>query len=233
MDGAKLQFATVSLSGTANPGDTLRLEGEGLDPATCRVKPDGSWTMRDVRLSPENKSLTVVNVGHPARTATVNVVVSDLQPITVVAPLQGETLEARFMEVTGKSSPERLVCLRFETTTTTERSDSRGSFRFRDVELDRWGEQHLVLFYAEDPTQGAAELVVNWPGLDLPSLVDPVTRARLEPGADVVRCSACYTYCYRVTWKRFRSCPRCTAGTRFWERPDSRFHVPRSHLRTE
>ncbi len=100
-EGANLQLATAYLSGTANPGDTLRLDFGGSEPVTCLVKPDGSWDMRDVWLPPGNRSLTVVNKNHPTRTATVNVVVSDLQQIAVIAPLQGETMEARFVEITG------------------------------------------------------------------------------------------------------------------------------------
>jgi hypothetical protein len=148
----------------------------------------------------------------------------------VVAPLQGETLEAQRLEIIGKASPRLLVCLRVDQTTLTERADDRGSFRFKDVELTNWGEQRLHLYYGEDPGQGAADLVVHWPGLDLPSIVDPVTRARLEPGADVVRCGSCHTYCYRLTWSRFGRCPRCGVDTQIVERSDPSFHTPRAHM---
>ena len=229
MGGAEIEAATVSLRGTANPGDTLQLEGTGV---TCKVNADGSWAMPGVHLRSGDQELAVVDVEHPSQTATVSVFVSPLPAISIIAPLQGETLEARFIEVTGKASPQRLVCLRLGRTVRTERAGARGSFRFADVELTDWGQQRLALYYAEDPSHGAPELVVHWPGLDLPSLVDPVTRAQLEPGADVVRCSGCYTYCYRATWDRLRKCPRCAEPTGPWARSAPRFHTPRKDLTT-
>ena len=231
-DGAEVEGATVSLNGTATPRHTMVLEAPQIQPLTCKTEPDGSWSMPEVALPQGSHTLTVVDANHPHRTATVELVITGLRPIKAVSPLQGETVESHRIEVTGKASPGRLVCLRSGRTTLTERADGRGSFRFAEVELPRWGEQHLKLYYAEDPGQGAAELVVNWPGLDLPSLVDPVTRAHLRPGADVVRCSACYTYCYRSTWSRLDRCPRCTNSVAFWQRTDSKFHTPRARLVT-
>ena len=230
-DGSEIEGASVSLHGAANPGDTLRVEVGETNQVTCQVKPDGLWAMPELSLPPGTHDVRVANVSHPAQSATVRLHISALRPISVVAPLAGETLEAKLVEVTGKACPERLICLRLGRTTLTERADTRGSFRFRDVELTRWGEQRLTLFYAEDPGHGTADLVLHWPGLDLPSLVDPVTRAQLEPGADVVRCSSCYTYCYRATWNRLRRCPRCTGSTDFWERTAATFHTPRGNLR--
>ena len=223
----------MALRGTAHPGDRLRLEGDGIEPATCKVNSDGSWEMDEFRLPSGAHMLKVVSLDHDGQNATLSIAVSALRPIAVVSPLQGETLEEKRIEVTGKASPDKLVCLRFGHTTLTERADSRGSFRFKDVELTTWGEQRPMLHYAEDPGQGAIELVVYWPGLDLPSLVDPLTRSRLRPGADVVRCSGCYTYCYRATWNRLNRCPRCDLPERFWERPDPKFHTPRVELRSE
>ena len=93
-----------------------------------------------------------------------------------------------------------------------------------------WGAQRLVIFYAENPGEGSAEITLDWPGLDLPSVVDPVTRAPLKPGSDVVRCASCYTYCYRATWQRMGTCPRCAKGTEFWDRRDAVFKVPRVQI---
>ena len=229
--GSEIEGANVSLKGAANPGDTLRVEVGETVPVTCQVKPDGLWAMPELALPPGTHEVNVVNVSHPSQSASVRLHIFALRPISVVAPLPGETLEAKLVEVTGKACPERLVCLRLGRSTLTERADSRGSFRFRDVELTRWGDQRLSLFYAEDPGQGAVDLELHWPGLDLPSLVDPVTRAQLEPGADVVRRTGCYTYCYRATWNRLRRCPRCAESTDFWERTAASFHTPRGDLR--
>ena len=221
----------VALRGVANPGNTLRLEG-AAEPATCQVRTDGSWAMPEVRLTPGTHTLTVADVDHPARSGRVEFTVAAVRPISIISPGAGETLEARRIEVTGKASPGRLVCLRLGRGTRTERADDRGSFRFKDLELTRWGEQRLEFYYAEDPTQGSTRVVVQWPGLDLPSIVDPVTRSHLEPGADIVQCAACYTYCYRATWRRLTSCPRCGEESGFWDRPSPRFHTPRAVLRT-
>ncbi len=229
-EGAEIEGTSVSLRGAASPGHSLRMEVDGLAPVSCKVKPDGSWSMAAVRLPTGAQTLTLTDLGHPDQSASLQVVITPLRAITVVAPLAGETLEARRLEVIGKAAPGHLVCLRLDRTALTERADARGSFRFRDVELANWGEQRMALYYAEDPGQGAAELAVRWPGLDLPSIVDPVTRARLEPGADVVRCAECHTYCYRLTWNRFGRCPRCGDSTLYLERSDPSFHTPRAHM---
>ena len=233
VDGATVEATSVSMTGSANPGDTLRLEGPDLTSVTCKVSRDGSWAMPEVVLSSGSHALSVVDTDHPSKSARVQFLVSALRPISIVAPLQGETLEARLLELTGKASPQRLVCLRLGRTTLTERADGRGSFRFRDVELTKWGTQRISLYYAEDPSQGASELILHWPGLDLPSQVDPVTRAHLEPGADVVRCVNCYTYCYRATWNQLRRCPRCADSTEYWQRSATKFHTPRRELASE
>ena len=115
--------------------------------------------------------------------------------------------------------------------TLTERAGESGSFRFTDVELPAWGDQKLMLYYAEAPSQGNVDISVRWPGLDLPALVDPVTRSPLKPGADIVRCSNCYTYCYRSTWVRVGKCPRCDVSGDYWTRTAPIFHTPRANLR--
>ena len=186
--------------------------------------------MPAVVLSPGRHAVKVEDISDRNRSVEVSFEVLGLAPITVISPLDGETLEARLFEVTGKASPEHLVSLRVGTHMLTEHSDSRGSFRFVNVELDHRGSHRLLFFYARDPSHGAKEIVLHWPGLDLPSLVDPVTRARLEPGADVIRCDSCFTYCYRATWNRLGHCPRCVQSTSLWERLDSRFHTPRADL---
>ena len=229
-EGAEIEGTSVSLRGAASPGHSLRMEADGLAPVGCKVRPDGSWSMPAVRLPSGPQTLTLTDLSLPNHSASLQIVIRPLRAITVVAPLAGETLEARHLEVIGKASPGHLVCLRVDRTTLTERADPRGSFRFRDVELTEWGEQRIALYYAEDPGQGAADLAVRWPGLDLPSIVDPVTRARLEPGADVVRCAECHTYCYRLTWNRFGRCPRCGESTQYLERSDPSFHTPRAHM---
>jgi hypothetical protein len=229
-EGAEIEGATVGLRGTASPGHDLRVEADGLSPVACKVRPDGSWFMPALRLPPGPQTLTLTDLVQPDQSATVQLVITPLRPVRVIAPLGGETLEARHVEVIGKASPGLLVCLRLDGATITERANAHGSFRFKDVELTNWGEQRIRLYYAEDPGQGATELVLHWPGLDLPSIVDPVTRARLEPGADVVRCADCHTYCYRLTWSRFGRCPRCGVGTRHLGRTDPSFHTPRAHL---
>ena len=221
---------SIALKGSASPGDRLRLQGSHSEDAICTVGPDGSWTMPEVVLSPGHHTFNVVDVNRPNRSIEVVFEVVGLTPITVISPGDGEMLEARFFEITGKASPHHLISLRMGNRTLTESSDNRGSFRFKDVELDNWGNHHLLFFYAKDPNQGAKEIVLHWPGLELSLLVDPVTRARLEPGADVVRCDSCYTYCYRATWNRLRQCPRCMESRRLWERSDPRFHTPRADL---
>ena len=228
-----MEGRTVKLSGRANPGDTLRLEGVGVKGVSCKAASDGVWSMPEVELAPGEHILTVVDVAHPHRAAEVSFTISALRPIVVNSPLDGETLEAKIFEVTGKASQGRLVCFRLGQKTSTVRCDGHGSFRFKEVELTSWGSQRLLFYYAEDPRQGATELALHWPGLDLPSLVDPVTRARLEPGADVVRCDTCYTYCYRATWNRLRTCPRCIESGSFWERSNPQFHTPRIDLAPE
>ena len=228
--GSSVDGLSIALKGSANPGDRLRLEGSCSGDATCTAGPDGNWTMPAVVLSPGHHAIKVVDANDRNRSVEVDFEVLGLTPITVISPLDGETLEARFFEITGKASPEHLVSLRVGNHTLTEHSDSRGSFRFVNVELGHWGSHRLFFFYARDPSHGAKAIVLRWPGLDLRALVDPVTRARLEPGADVVRCDSCFTYCYRATWNRLGHCPRCVQSTSLWERLDSRFHTPRADL---
>ena len=112
----------------------------------------------------------------------------------------------------------------------TERANNHGSFRFSDVKLPEWGDQRLMFYYAEAPAQGNTDITVRWPGLDLPSIVDPVTRSHLEPGADIVRCINCYTYCYRATWVQVGRCPRCDVSNKYWNRASTDFHTPRINL---
>ena len=228
--GSSVDGLSVALRGSASPGDRLRLEGPHSEKPICVVGADGSWTMPEVVLSPGHHAFVVTDVSHPSRSVEVGFEVLGLTTITVISPLDGETLEARFFEITGKASPRHLISLRMGSRTLTEHSDDRGSFRFTRVEVEQWGSHRLLFFYAKDPSQGAKTIVLRWPGLDLPSLVDPVTRARLEPGADVVRCDSCFTYCYRATWNRLGHCPRCVQSTSLWERLDSRFHTPRADL---
>ena len=229
-EGSSVDGLSIALKGSASPGDRLRLEGLESEDALCTAGPDGGWTMPAVVLSPGRHAVKVEDVSDRNRSVEVSFEVLGLAPITVISPLDGETLEARLFEITGKASPEHLVSLRVGNRTLTEHSDSRGSFRFVNVELGHWGSHRLLFFYAKDPSQGAKEIVLRWPGLDLPSLVDPVTRARLEPGADVVRCGSCLTYCYRATWNRLGHCPRCVESTSLWERSNSLFHTPRADL---
>jgi hypothetical protein len=185
--------------------------------------------MPDLVLPAGSQTLTIVDTDHAAQRSQLTIVVAALREITIVAPLQGETLEARKLEIIGKASPQLLVCLRLDGTTVTERADERGSFRFTGIELSTWGEQQMKLYYAEDPSNGPADLRVNWPGLDLPSIVDPITRARLEPGGDIVRCAKCHSYCYRLTWSRMEGCPRCSE-TAYLQRSNPSFHTPRAEL---
>jgi hypothetical protein len=217
--------------GVGNAGDNLKLDGDGLDPLYCKVSVKGQWAMPAVWLPSGEHLLTVSNVANPYKSSSTNVVISPTLPISVISPRNGETVEAKHLEVTGKACPSRLVCIRLGRKTIAQRTDARGSFRFTDVELPTRGEQRLRFYYAENPDEGAAALVVYWPGLDFPSLVDPVTRAHLKPGADVVRCSDCYTHAYRATWTHMGHCPRCLKATQFWERPNAKFHAPRPDLR--
>ena len=229
-DGAVIHgFATV-IKGSANPGDTLKLECSGIEPIKCRVKNDGSWAIPDVRLPTGSQELTVVDENNPELSATIRILVSEVTPIYVTSPLTGETLEAKHIEVTGKAARGRLVCLRLGRKTMTERANNHGSFRFSDVELPEWGDQRLMFYYAEAPAQGNTDITVRWPGLDLPSIVDPVTRSHLEPGADIVRCINCYTYCYRATWVQVGRCPRCDVSNKYWNRASTDFHTPRINL---
>lgn len=229
IDGAEIEGRSVTVRGYANPGDTLVLETGSSEPISCLVGPDGAWSMPDLVLPAGSQTLTVVDRDHAAQRCELSFVVTALRQITIVAPLQGETLEARKLEIIGKASPRLLVCLRIDGTTVTERANERGSFRFRGIELSSSGEQRMKLYYAEDPSNGSADLLVQWPGLDLPSIVDPITRARLEPGADIVRCAKCNSYCYRLTWSRMGRCPRCTE-TGYVQRSDPSFHTPRAEL---
>jgi len=229
VDGTAVEGRSVVVRGYANPGDTLVLETASTGAVSCSVGADGTWSMPDLVLPTGSQTLTVADTDHSAQRYELTIVVSALRTITIVAPLQGETLEARKLEIIGKASPRLLVCLRLNGTTVTERADERGSFRFRGIEMSTWGEQRMKLYYAEDPSNGSADLLVHWPGLDLPSIVDPITRARLEPGADIVRCTKCHSYCYRLTWSRMERCPRCTE-TEYIQRSNTSFHTPRAEL---
>ncbi len=232
-DRAEIHGRMVSVSGNGNPWDTLIMEIDGRDPQFCKVGSDGTWRMPESSLPSGDYTARVASADRSGGVAEVRFKVTALEPIAVISPLQGETMEAKAMELTGKASPDRLVALGYGGTTVSQRADGNGSFRFTEVLLKRWGTQRLKLYYAEDPTFEPLELVIKWPGLDLPSLVDPVTRAQLVPGADVVRCANCYTYCYRVTWTRLRRCPRCSETSDYWERSNSSFHTPRVQLKPD
>ena len=230
-DGSELDGCDLVMRGSGNPGDSLRLEEPGGQQVLCKVRLNGLWTMPPVRLNSGPSEMTVNNLSHPDKSARTCISVCQLPPITVASPLNGETVETRHPEVTGKAAPSRLICLRSGRSTLTQHTDIRGSFRFNDVELPNKGEQSLTLYYAENPAEGATQLTVHWPGIDFPYLVDPVTRARLEPGADIVRCTSCFTFSYKATWVRMGRCPRCMVDTDFWERPSPRFHILRPDLR--
>ncbi len=231
VDGSAVERFATAVRGAANPGDTLKLKCSRIESVKCRVKSDGSWAMPDIDLAPGAHEITVENLDHPGTAAMVRIFVSEIPAISVISPMAGETVEAKHIEVTGKASPGRLVCLRLGRKTLTERAGESGSFRFTDVELPAWGDQKLMLYYAEAPSQGNVDISVRWPGLDLPALVDPVTRSPLKPGADIVRCSNCYTYCYRSTWVRVGKCPRCDVSGDYWTRTAPIFHTPRANLR--
>ncbi len=230
-DGAAVDGFAATIKGSGNPGDTLKLSCSSIKSVKCRVKNDGSWTMSDIAFAQGPQEVTIENLDHPGNGATIRLFVSQISAITVASPLPGETVEAKFIEVTGKASPGRLLCLRLGRKTQTERASESGSFRFSDVELPAWGDQQLMLYYAEVPSEGNTDIELHWPGLDLPSLVDPVTRSHLKPGADIVRCSNCYTYCYRATWVRVGKCPRCDTSKDYWTRTVPIFHTPRANLR--
>jgi hypothetical protein len=230
-DGSSIEGRSVVVAGTGNPGHKILLQMPGLPDQTAEVGADHAWTMSEVKLPSGEHSLAVTDTTAEQVSREARFTVESLRPIAVVSPLEGETMEAKKIELTGKASPGKLVSLRLPgLKTAVERAGDRGTFRFTDVEFVNWGAQRLSLFYAEDPGEGATEITLDWPGLDLPSVVDPVTREPLKPGSDVVRCTACYTYCYRATWQRMRTCPRCTNATEFWDRRDAAFKVPRVQI---
>ncbi len=231
LDGVTIEVRNLSVSGTGNPGHSILLQMSGLPDQTAEVGPDHAWVMSEVKVASGDHSLSVTDTTIDQQSPAVSFTVKSLRPITIVSPLDGETMEAKSIEVTGKASPGRLISLRLPgLKTAVERAGDRGSFRFSEVEFTGWGPQRLSLFYAEDPGEGATEITLDWPGLDLPSVVDPVTREPLKPGSDVVRCTSCYTYCYRATWQRMGSCPRCTNRSEYWDRRDAMFKVPRVQI---